>query len=61
MHGISTLARINLIMDRLGYPTNQLGHMVRPSGRAQVPNMVLNTCPYLLVELGEPKASIRKQ
>jgi hypothetical protein len=26
------------------------------TGRAQVPNMVLNTCPCILVELGEPKA-----
>jgi hypothetical protein len=29
------------------YPADRLGHMARPSDRAQVPNMVLNLCPPL--------------
>jgi hypothetical protein len=48
MRGISNLIRVNLITDCLGYPANRPGRItygpqVGPSGRAHVPNMVLNT------------------
>jgi hypothetical protein len=40
MHGINILARVNLVTG-----VDNLGHMVGLSGHAQVPKMVLNTCP----------------